>query len=158
MSHFPWNHPLPNWIGALSLSLLLELPPRKLEICSMNLLHCFVLWSFFLLRLIVSKWHILKLKKCLPMKEQWLLAWNNWYKNTVVCYKKHYLYYFQSSNFRFFIFSHAFLCKQRWQLYHGAPAYDYNSSKIRSNIPDLFPRQETLGTRLQHSILGNTLL
>ena len=33
-----------NWIGALTLSLLLKLPPRKLE-------TRFVLWSFFLLRL-----------------------------------------------------------------------------------------------------------
>ena len=34
-----------NWIGALTLSLLLKLPPRKLE-------PWFVLWSFFLLRLL----------------------------------------------------------------------------------------------------------
>ena len=33
-----------NWIGALTLSLLLKLPPRKLK-------TWFVLWSFFLLRL-----------------------------------------------------------------------------------------------------------
>ena len=33
-----------NWIGALTLSLLLKLPPRKLE-------PWFVLWNFFLLRL-----------------------------------------------------------------------------------------------------------
>ena len=33
------------WIGALKLSLLLKLAPRKLE-------HWFVLWSFFLLRLL----------------------------------------------------------------------------------------------------------
>ena len=36
---------LVNWIGALKLSLLLKLPPRKLE-------PWFVLWSFFLLRLL----------------------------------------------------------------------------------------------------------
>ena len=36
---------LPNWIGAPTLSLLLKLPPRKLE-------PWFVLWSFFLLRLL----------------------------------------------------------------------------------------------------------
>ena len=40
---------------------------------------------------------------------------------------------------------HAFLYKQRWQSYYGVLAYDYNSSKIRTNIPDLFPKQETLG-------------
>ena len=34
-----------NWIRALTLSLLLKLPPRKLELWS-------VLWSFFLLRLL----------------------------------------------------------------------------------------------------------
>ena len=34
-----------NWIGAVTLSLLLKLPPRKLE-------PWFVLWSFFLLRLL----------------------------------------------------------------------------------------------------------
>ena len=34
-----------NWIGALTLSLLLKVPPRKLE-------PWFVLWSFFLLRLL----------------------------------------------------------------------------------------------------------
>ena len=34
-----------NWIGALILCLLLNLPPRKLE-------SWFVLWSFFLLRLL----------------------------------------------------------------------------------------------------------
>ena len=34
-----------NWIGAVILSLLLKLPPRKLE-------PWFVLWSFFLLRLL----------------------------------------------------------------------------------------------------------
>ena len=33
-----------NWIGALTLSLLLKLPPRKLK-------PWFILWSFFLLRL-----------------------------------------------------------------------------------------------------------
>ena len=32
-----------NWIGAVTLSFLLKLPPRKLE-------HQFVLWSFFLLK------------------------------------------------------------------------------------------------------------
>ena len=36
---------VPNWIGALTWSLLLKLPPRKLEIW-------FVLWGFFLLRLL----------------------------------------------------------------------------------------------------------
>ena len=36
-----------NWIGALTLSLLLKLPPRKLE-------PWFALWSFFLLRYSVS--------------------------------------------------------------------------------------------------------
>ena len=41
-----WGWPsLLNWIGALTLSLLLKLPPRKLE-------SWFVLWSFFLLRLL----------------------------------------------------------------------------------------------------------
>ena len=39
-----WLSPL-NWIGALTLSLLLKLPPRKLE-------PWFVLWSFFLLWLL----------------------------------------------------------------------------------------------------------
>ena len=40
-----WGWPsLLNWIGVLTLSLLLKLPPRKLE-------PWFVLWSFFLLRL-----------------------------------------------------------------------------------------------------------
>ena len=34
-----------NWIGALTLSLLLKLPPRKLE-------PWFILWNFFLLRLL----------------------------------------------------------------------------------------------------------
>ena len=34
-----------NWIGALTLSLLINLPPRKLQ-------PWFVLWSFFLLRLL----------------------------------------------------------------------------------------------------------
>ena len=38
-------HSLLNWIGALTLPLLLKLPPRKLE-------PWFVLWSFFLLRLL----------------------------------------------------------------------------------------------------------
>ena len=37
-----WLSPL-NWIGALTLSLLLKLPPRKLE-------PWFVLWCFFLLK------------------------------------------------------------------------------------------------------------
>ena len=41
-----WGWPsLLNWIGALTLSLLLKLLPRKLE-------PWFVLWSFFLLRLL----------------------------------------------------------------------------------------------------------
>ena len=31
------------------------------------------------------------------MKEQRLLSWHNWYKNTVVCHRKHYLFCFQSS-------------------------------------------------------------
>ena len=43
---------LPNWIGALILPLLLKLFPRKLE-------PWFVLWSFFLLRLLCISIHLL---------------------------------------------------------------------------------------------------
>ena len=49
---------LPNWIGALTLSLLLKLPPRKLE-------SWFVLWSFFLLRV-----------PCISINRPYGRAWN----------------------------------------------------------------------------------
>ena len=51
-------HFLPNWIGALTLSLLLELPPRKLELW-------FVQQSFVLLRLL-----------CISMNLPYAHAWN----------------------------------------------------------------------------------
>ena len=51
-----------NWVGALTLSLLLKLAPRKLE-------PWFVLWSFFLLRLL-----------CISINLPYTHAWN-----TVVC-------------------------------------------------------------------------
>ena len=47
-----------NWIGAFTLSLLLKLPPRKLE-------PWFVLWSFFLLRLL-----------CISINLPYTHAWN----------------------------------------------------------------------------------
>ena len=49
-----------NWIGALTLSLLLKLPPRKLE-------SWFVLWSFFLLML-------LRISISLPYTHVWNAA------------------------------------------------------------------------------------
>ena len=49
---------LVNWIGALTLSLLLKRPPRKLE-------PWFVLWSFFLLRLL-----------CISMNLPYGYVWN----------------------------------------------------------------------------------
>ena len=48
-----------NWIGALTLSLLLKLPPRKLE-------PWFVLWSFFVLKLF-----------CISINLPYGHAWNN---------------------------------------------------------------------------------
>ena len=48
-----------SWVGALTLSLLLKLPPRKLE-------ALFVLWNFFLLRLL-----------CLLINLPYGLAWDN---------------------------------------------------------------------------------
>ena len=48
-----------NWIGALILCLLLNLPPRKLE-------SWFVLWSFFLLRLL-----------CITINLPYGHAWNS---------------------------------------------------------------------------------
>ena len=54
-----WGWPsLLNWIGALTLSLLLKLHPRKLELW-------FVLWSFFLLRLL-----------CISVNLPYALPWN----------------------------------------------------------------------------------
>ena len=47
-----------NWIGALTLLLLLKLPPRKME-------PLFVLWSFFLLRLL-----------CISINVPYGHAWN----------------------------------------------------------------------------------
>ena len=51
--------PLLNWIGALTLSLLLKLPPRKLE-------PWFILWSFFLLKLL-----------CISINLPYAHAWNS---------------------------------------------------------------------------------
>ena len=69
-----------NWIGALTLSLLLKLPPRKLE-------RCLALWSFFLQRLLCISTN-------LPFSQAWdtlvmsglvllVATWNWWisYKN-----------------------------------------------------------------------------
>ena len=54
-----WSWPfLLNWIEALTLYLLLKLPPRTLE-------PWFVLWSFFLLRLL-----------CISINLPYGLAWN----------------------------------------------------------------------------------
>ena len=47
-----------NWIGVLIMSPLLKLPPRKLE-------PCFVLWCFFLLRML-----------CISINQPHGLAWN----------------------------------------------------------------------------------
>ena len=47
-----------NWIGVLKLSLLLKLPPRKLE-------RLFVLWSFFLLRFL-----------CISINVSYAHVWN----------------------------------------------------------------------------------
>ena len=71
---------LPNWIGPLTWSLLLKLHPRKLE-------PWFVLWIFFLLRL-------LRISINLPYSQAWnttvlswlvlrVATWNCWisYKN-----------------------------------------------------------------------------
>ena len=77
------------------------------------------------------------------------------------CYKKHYLLlYFQSSNCFTSSFFRMHFCvnEDGGRITNAVPAYEYNSSKIRTNISDLFSRQETLRTRLQHSILGTTLL
>ena len=61
-----------NWIGALTLSLLLELPPRKLD-------PWFILWSFFLLRLLcnsinlpyVHAWNTVVLFGLVPLVAAW---------------------------------------------------------------------------------------
>ena len=47
-----------NWIGALTLSLLLKKPPRELK-------HQFFMWSFFLLRLL-----------CITLNQPYGHAWN----------------------------------------------------------------------------------
>ena len=69
-----------NWVGALSLSLLLKLPPRKSELW-------FVLWNFFLLRLLyisinlpyVHAWNTVITSVLVPL----VATWNFWisYKN-----------------------------------------------------------------------------
>ena len=51
-------HSLLNWIGVVTLSLLLKLPPRKLGLW-------FVLWSFFLLRLL-----------CISINPPYVHVWN----------------------------------------------------------------------------------
>ena len=56
-----------NWIGALTLSLLLKLPPRKLE-------PWFVLWSFFFLRLL-----------CISINLLYAHAWNTVVTPGMVC-------------------------------------------------------------------------
>ena len=71
---------LVNWIGALTLSLLLKLPPRKLE-------PWFILWSLFLLRLLCISinlphthvWNTVVISGLLPL----VATWNCWtsYKN-----------------------------------------------------------------------------
>ena len=55
-----------NWIGALTLSLVLELPLRKLE-------PWFILWSFFLLRLL-----------CISINLQYGHTWNTVVKSGLV--------------------------------------------------------------------------
>ena len=74
---------LPNWIGALTLSLSLKLPPRKSNLW-------FVLWSFFLQRLLCISinlpyshvWNIVVLSGLVLI----VATWNCWisYKNRTV--------------------------------------------------------------------------
>ena len=66
------------------------------------------------------------------------------------CTVVHYLFYFQSSNC---LISSFFFCV------HFCVNKEGGRIMVLPNIDisDLFPRQETLGTRLQHSILGKTL-
>ena len=73
---------LPNWIGTVTLSLLLKLPPRKVELW-------FVLWSFFLLRLVFilyklpydHAWNTVVMSGLVPL----VAIWNCW-----INYKKGY--------------------------------------------------------------------
>ena len=72
----------------------------------------------------------------------------------MVSHKKHYLlFYFAEPCFTFFRM-HFCVNKHGGHIMDGVTGYDENSSKIRTNIPNLFPREEMLGTRLQLSILG----
>ena len=66
------------------------------------------------------------------------------------CTVVHYLFYFQSSNC---LISSFFFCV------HFCVNKEGGRIMVLPNIDisDLFARQETLGTRLQHSILGKTL-
>ena len=57
-----------DWIGSLTLSLLLKLPPKKME-------PWFVLWSFFLLRLL-----------CISINLPYSLAWKNVWAGAPSCY------------------------------------------------------------------------
>ena len=62
-----------NWIGSLSLSLLLKLPPRKLD-------PLFVLWNFFLLRLLF-----------IFINLPYSIAWNTAIWKCWIIYKNRYL-------------------------------------------------------------------
>ena len=50
------------------------------------------------------------------MKKHRLLVWDNWYKNTMVCHKKHYLLsIFRVLTVSLLYFFNVFLSKQRWR-------------------------------------------
>ena len=60
--------------------------------------------------------NIFETKEMIIMKEQRLFAWDNWFKNAVVCHKKHYI--FRALTVSFHHFLHAFWCKQKLWWYH----------------------------------------
>ena len=76
-----------NWIRALKLSLLLKLPPRKLE-------PWFILWSFFLLRLLYISinlpyslaWNIVAMSQLVLLVATWIcgISYKNGYAGLLV--------------------------------------------------------------------------
>ena len=93
-----------------------------------------------------------------------MITWENWYKNTPE--KALSLFLFSGHCLlHFFIFSHAFLCKQSWQPYHKwCSSLWLKHVKSKAQYSRLFWGEgggeggEMMGMRLQHSILGATLL
>ena len=138
---------LPNWIETFTLSLLLKVPPKKLE-------HWFVLWSFFLLSLlsisinlpyshtwntVVMSWLVLLVATCSDASRCILVPFE-WYGCPKKCVQKS-----SCSTFSIYIYH----IKTKWNI-----VYEYLKTKIFSGDTNILPQMHLISINTQLQTLG----